>query len=127
MFFAVVALQNYVVRELLAGLLLIAVVVAGLTILVASAIIVETAWRWLKTTTAAGWQAVRSAAVAAFVVAGLTILLASAIILEPAWRWLKTTTAAGWQAVRSASAVARTHLAKGSPAKAFIVVSNSRQ
>ena len=43
MFFAVVALQNYVVRELLAGLLLIAVVVAGLTILVASAIIVETA------------------------------------------------------------------------------------
>jgi hypothetical protein len=126
MFFAVVALQNYVVRELLAGLLLIAAVVAGLTVLVASAIIFESAWRWGKNTTAAGWQAVRSAA-SAVVVVGITILVASAIVLDAAWREIKPITASAWQAVRSAATVARAHLAKGILAKAFTTVSNSPQ
>src|SRR5712692_9172038 len=60
-FIAVVAFQIYVVREWLAGLLLMAAVCAGVAVVGAIALILNSAWRWLKINTLAAWEASRSA------------------------------------------------------------------
>jgi len=85
---AVVALQIYVVREWLAGLLLIGVIFAVVAVLGAMALVIN------------------------------SILVAIATVLNTAWRWLRINTAAAWQFSASAVAVARVHLAKGIFAKA---------
>lgn len=60
-FIAVVAFQIYVVREWLAGLLLVAVAVAGIAALGAMALILNAVWRWSKTATTAAWETSRAA------------------------------------------------------------------
>ncbi len=80
-FAALVAWQMYVVREWLAGLLLVGVVFAVVAVVGAMALILDSAWKWFKVNTVAAWQAGR-AAVAAVRVYVAKPVLAKAIVAE---------------------------------------------
>jgi hypothetical protein len=58
---AALAFPIYVIREWLAALFLLGVVFAGLVALGTIVLLLDAAWRGLRTAVAAGWQASRAA------------------------------------------------------------------